>query len=155
MAAAARLCPLLVLPQSFASRLGSGCASSSRAPLFSHAVSFSCSVLSGAKCKAVGLVSYGCAMDARGVQQHRLTAIEVQLALVRSSVHISLWGHYKRGDVDAGLAGWRRPRGADRRSAVVDRSLEDGARQHLFIRHCAATAVFPTLFSEEPQWTFS
>jgi hypothetical protein len=51
-------------------------------------------------------VSYGSAMGARGVQQLRETAIELQLAPVRSSVHIpvaTLWAHYKGGDVDAGL----------------------------------------------------
>jgi NAD(P)H-dependent FMN reductase len=56
--------------------------------------------------KAVGFVSYGSAMGARGVQQLRETAIELQLAPVRSSVHIpvaTLWAHYKDADVDAGL----------------------------------------------------
>jgi hypothetical protein len=36
-----------------------------------------------------------------------LTAIEVQLAPIRSSVHIpvaTLWAHYQGGDVAAGLA---------------------------------------------------
>jgi NAD(P)H-dependent FMN reductase len=57
--------------------------------------------------KAIGFVSYGSAMGARGVQQLRLTAIEVQLAPIRSSVLIpvaTLWAHYQGGDVDAGLA---------------------------------------------------
>ena len=57
--------------------------------------------------KAVGFVSYGSAMGARSVQQLRETAIELQLAPVRSSVHIpvaTLWAHYQGGDVDAGLA---------------------------------------------------
>jgi NAD(P)H-dependent FMN reductase len=57
--------------------------------------------------KAVGFVSYGSAMGARSVQQHRETAIELQLAPSRTSVHIpvaTLWAHYKGGDVDAGLA---------------------------------------------------
>jgi NAD(P)H-dependent FMN reductase len=57
--------------------------------------------------KAVGFVSYGSAMGARGVQQLRETAIELQLAPIRSSVHIpvaTLWAHYQGGDVDAGLA---------------------------------------------------
>ena len=52
-------------------------------------------------------MSYGSAMGARGVQQLRLTAIELQLAPVRSSVHIpvaTLWAHFQGGDVDAGLA---------------------------------------------------
>src|SRR5712672_250471 len=58
--------------------------------------------------KAAGFVSYGSAMGARRVQQLRGTAIAVQLAPVRSSVHIpvaTLWAHYQGGDVDAGLAG--------------------------------------------------
>ena len=57
--------------------------------------------------KAAGFVSYGSAMGARSVQQLRETAIELQLAPVRSSVHIpvpTLWAHYQGGDVDAGLA---------------------------------------------------
>jgi len=40
-------------------------------------------------------------------QQLRETAIEVQLAPIRASVHIpvaTLWAHYTGGDVDAGLA---------------------------------------------------
>jgi len=51
-------------------------------------------------------VSYGSAMGARSVQQLRETAIELQLAPIRSSVHIpvaTLWAHYQGGDVDAGL----------------------------------------------------
>jgi NAD(P)H-dependent FMN reductase len=57
--------------------------------------------------KAAAFVSYGAALGARGVQQLRQTLIELQLAPVRSSVHIpvaTLWAHYKGGDVDAGLA---------------------------------------------------
>jgi NAD(P)H-dependent FMN reductase len=57
--------------------------------------------------KAAAFVSYGSAMGARGVQQLRLTAIELQLAPVRSSVHIpvaTLWAHFQGGDVNAGLA---------------------------------------------------
>jgi len=57
--------------------------------------------------KAVGFVSYGSAMGARSVQQLRETAIELQLAPVRSSVHIpvaTLLAHYQGGDVAAGLA---------------------------------------------------
>ena len=49
-------------------------------------------------------MSYGSAMGARSIQQLRLTAIEVQLAPIRSSVHIpvaTLWAHC---DVEAGLA---------------------------------------------------
>ena len=65
--------------------------------------------------KALGFVSYGSAMGARSVQQLRLTAIEVQLAPIRSSVHIpvaTLWTHYQGGDVDAGLAELGTPAGA-------------------------------------------
>jgi len=57
--------------------------------------------------KAAAFVSYGSAMGARGVQQLRMTAIELQLAPVRSSVHIpvaTLWSHFQGGDVNAGLA---------------------------------------------------
>lgn len=57
--------------------------------------------------KAAGFVSYGSALGARSVQQLRETAIELQLAPVRSSVHIpvsTLRAHYQGGDVDAGLA---------------------------------------------------
>ena len=57
--------------------------------------------------KAASFVSYGSVMGARGVQQLRQTVIELQLAPVRSSVHIpvaTLWAHYQGGDVDAGLA---------------------------------------------------
>jgi len=64
--------------------------------------------------KAAGFVSYGSAMGARGIQQLRLTAIEVQLAPIRSSVHIpvaTLWAHYQGGDVDAGLAELGEPAG--------------------------------------------
>jgi NAD(P)H-dependent FMN reductase len=59
------------------------------------------------KRKAVAFVSYGSTAGARSVQQLRETAIELQLAPVRSSVHIpaaTLWAHFKGGDVDAGLA---------------------------------------------------
>ena len=65
--------------------------------------------------KAVGFVSYGSAMGARSVQQLRETAIELQLAPIRSSVHIpvaTLWAHYQGGDVDAGLAELEAPAGA-------------------------------------------
>jgi NAD(P)H-dependent FMN reductase len=57
--------------------------------------------------KAVAFVSYGAVAGARSVQQLRETAIELQLAPVRSSVHIpvaTLWAHLRGGDVDAGLA---------------------------------------------------
>jgi NAD(P)H-dependent FMN reductase len=52
-------------------------------------------------------VSYGSAMGARGIQQLRETAIELQMAPVRSSVHIpvaTLWAHFQGGDVEKGLA---------------------------------------------------
>jgi NAD(P)H-dependent FMN reductase len=57
--------------------------------------------------KAAGFVSYGSAVGARGVQQLRQIVIEVQVAPIRSSVHIpvaTLWAHYRGGDVEAGLA---------------------------------------------------
>jgi NAD(P)H-dependent FMN reductase len=57
--------------------------------------------------KAAAFVSYGSVAGARGVQQLRQTATELQLAPVRSSVHIhaaTLWAHFQGGDVDAGLA---------------------------------------------------
>src|SRR5229473_7483452 len=56
--------------------------------------------------KAAAFVSYGSAMGARGVQQLRLTAIELQIAPVRSSVYIpvgTLWAHFQGGDLEAGL----------------------------------------------------
>jgi hypothetical protein len=52
-------------------------------------------------------VSYGSALGAGGVQQLRETAIELQLAPVRSSVHIpvaTLWAHFQGGDVEKGFA---------------------------------------------------
>ncbi len=57
--------------------------------------------------KAAAFVGYGSAMGARGIQQLRETMIEVQIAPVRSSVHIpvaTLWAHYQGGDVNKGLA---------------------------------------------------
>jgi NAD(P)H-dependent FMN reductase len=57
--------------------------------------------------KAAAFVSYGGAAGVRSVQQLRETAIELQLAPIRSSVHIpaaSLWAHFQGSDVDAGLA---------------------------------------------------
>jgi NAD(P)H-dependent FMN reductase len=65
--------------------------------------------------KPAAFVSYGSAMGARGVQQLRLTLIELQLAPIRSSVHIpvaTLWAHYTGGDVEAGLAELEAPAGA-------------------------------------------
>src|ERR1700724_2340267 len=57
--------------------------------------------------KAAAFVSYGSAMGARSVQQLCETAIELQMAPVRSSVHIpvaTLWAHFQGGDVEKGLA---------------------------------------------------
>jgi NAD(P)H-dependent FMN reductase len=65
--------------------------------------------------KAVAFVSYGSAAGARSVQQLRETAIELQLAPVRSSVHIpvtTLWAHFQGGDVDTGLAQLEAPANA-------------------------------------------
>jgi NAD(P)H-dependent FMN reductase len=65
--------------------------------------------------KAAAFVSYGSAMGARGVQQLRQTAIELQVAPIRASVHIpvaTLWAHFQGGDVDAGLAELEVPAGA-------------------------------------------
>src|SRR5438309_10653690 len=65
--------------------------------------------------KAAAFVSYGSALGARSVQQLRETAIELQIAPIRSSVHIpvaTLWAHYTNGDVDAGLAELEAPAGA-------------------------------------------
>ena len=45
-------------------------------------------------------------MGARAVQQLRENMIEVQVAPIRSSVHIpvaTLWAHFQGGDVDEGL----------------------------------------------------
>jgi NAD(P)H-dependent FMN reductase len=56
--------------------------------------------------KAAAFVSYGSAMGARAVQQLRETAIEVQMAPIRSSVDIpvaTLWAHFQGGDVEKGL----------------------------------------------------
>jgi NAD(P)H-dependent FMN reductase len=56
--------------------------------------------------KAAAFVSYGGTGGVRSVQQLRETAIELQLAPVRSSVHIpaaTLWAHFQGGDVEAGL----------------------------------------------------
>ena len=65
--------------------------------------------------KAVCFVSYGNAGGARSVQQLRQNVIELQLAPIRSSVHIpvaTLLAHYQGGDVDAGLAELEKPAGA-------------------------------------------
>jgi NAD(P)H-dependent FMN reductase len=57
--------------------------------------------------KAAAFVSYGGAMGARSVEQLRQIAIELQLAPIRSSVHIppaTLWTHMQGSDVTNGLA---------------------------------------------------
>jgi NAD(P)H-dependent FMN reductase len=57
--------------------------------------------------KPAAFVSYGSAMGVRSVQQLRQTMIELQVAPIRSSVHIpvsTLLAHYQGGDVGAGLA---------------------------------------------------
>jgi len=57
--------------------------------------------------KAAAFVSHGGALGARSVQQLRETVIELQMAPVRSSVHIPVttrWAHFQGGDVDKGLA---------------------------------------------------
>ncbi len=62
--------------------------------------------------KAAAFVSYGSVAGARGVQQLRQIAIEIQLAPVRSSVHIpveTLYAHFQGGDVEKGLAALETP----------------------------------------------
>ena len=62
--------------------------------------------------KAAAFVSYGSTMGARAVQQLRQTAIELQLAPIRSSVHIpvaTLWAYFQGGDVEGGLAQLEQP----------------------------------------------
>ena len=57
--------------------------------------------------KAVGFVSYGGAAGVRAVQQLRESAVELQLAPIRSAVHIPaavLWTHFQGKDVGPGLA---------------------------------------------------
>jgi NAD(P)H-dependent FMN reductase len=64
--------------------------------------------------KAAAFVSYGGTAGIRSVQQLRETAVELQLAPVRTSVHIpasTLWAHFQGGDVNAGLAGLAEPAG--------------------------------------------
>jgi NAD(P)H-dependent FMN reductase len=64
--------------------------------------------------KAAAFVSYGGSGGIRSVQQLREIAIELQLAPVRSSVHIpvsTLWTHFQGGDVGAGLAELEEPAG--------------------------------------------
>jgi NAD(P)H-dependent FMN reductase len=57
--------------------------------------------------KAVSFVSYGVMGGVRSVQQLRENVVELQLAPVKSSVHIpapTLFAHYQGGDVETGLA---------------------------------------------------
>ena len=57
-------------------------------------------------------MSYGSAIGVRSVQQLRQTMTELQVATIRSSVHVpvaTLWAHYRGGDVDAGLAELGKP----------------------------------------------
>jgi NAD(P)H-dependent FMN reductase len=59
------------------------------------------------KRKPACFVSYGSVGGVRSVQQLRETMIELQVAPIRSSVHIpvaTLWAHFQGGDVAAGLA---------------------------------------------------
>jgi NAD(P)H-dependent FMN reductase len=66
------------------------------------------------KRKAACFVSYGSAGGVRSVQQLRETMIELQVAPIRSSVHIpaaTLWAHFQSGDVAAGLAELEAPAG--------------------------------------------
>jgi NAD(P)H-dependent FMN reductase len=63
--------------------------------------------LPGTEPQGRAFVSYGSAMGARAVQQIRETAIELQMAPIRFSVHIpvaTLWAHFQGGDVEKGLA---------------------------------------------------
>src|SRR4030081_3166240 len=57
--------------------------------------------------KAAAFVSYGSTMGARAVQQLRETAIEIQMAPIRSSVHIpvaTVCSHHQGRGPDKGLA---------------------------------------------------
>ena len=57
--------------------------------------------------KTAAFISYGSAMGVRSVQQLRQIAVELQLAPIRSSVHIppaTLWAHFQGGDVGNGLS---------------------------------------------------
>jgi hypothetical protein len=75
-------------------------------------------------------------MGARGVQQLRLTAIEPQLAPVRSSVHIpvaTLWAHFQGGDVDAGLTELEGAAETMIDDLMWDHSVENGARDRIMI----------------------
>ncbi len=57
--------------------------------------------------KACAFVSYGSVSGARSIEQLRQVAIELQLAPIRSSIHIppeTFMLHFKGGDINAGLA---------------------------------------------------
>lgn len=57
--------------------------------------------------KVAAFVSYGSASGARAVQQLRESAVELQMAPIRFSVHLpvsALWRHFKGEDVAPGLA---------------------------------------------------
>ena len=57
--------------------------------------------------KPVGFVGYGSVAGARGMQQLRQVAVELQMAPIRSAVHIpvpTLMAHFQGGDVEKGLA---------------------------------------------------
>lgn len=65
--------------------------------------------------KAVAFVSWGSQGGTRSVQQLRETAVELQLAPIKSAVHIPLnvlMAHYQGGDVAAGLAELNQPANA-------------------------------------------
>ena len=67
------------------------------------------------KRKAACFASYGGTGGVRSVQQLRETMIELQVAPIRSSVHIlvaTLWAHFQGGDVAAGLAELEAPAAA-------------------------------------------
>jgi NAD(P)H-dependent FMN reductase len=57
--------------------------------------------------KPIGFVSYGSAAGARGVQQLREAAVELQMAPIRSAVHLpreTLMAYFTGGDVQSALA---------------------------------------------------
>jgi NAD(P)H-dependent FMN reductase len=65
--------------------------------------------------KAAAFVSYGSVGGARSVQQLRENLIELQVAPIRSSVHLpvaTLMAHYTGGDVEARLAELDQPANA-------------------------------------------
>lgn len=57
--------------------------------------------------KPIGFVSYGSAAGTRSVQQLREAAVELQMAPIRSAVHLpreTLMAHFTGGDINAALA---------------------------------------------------